>query len=183
MNRLPVVILFLVLWIAVFAQTQFPMFHRWFATPLSLLPCLLVYAALTHGLVLTTVYSTVAALWLDSLSSSRFGVSVLPMFFYAFVVQTRSHLLLRDQRFAQCWLGAAGGGLIPLGTAGILALGQREPSITHGTAGQLLILALFNALVCPLVFGLFDQLNHAFNYQPLESQSYRPDRQIVRGRY
>lgn len=182
MNRLPIILMFGVLWLAVFAQTQFGLLHRWLAVPLSVIPALLVYAALTHGLVLTAAFSVVAGLWLDAVSASRFGVSVLPMFLFAFVVQTRSHLILREQRFAQFWLGAAGGAFIPLFTAGLLQLGQRQPAFTRGTWWQLLVLALFNGIVCPLVFRFFDKLNRAFNYQPLETQSYRTDRQMVRGR-
>jgi len=185
MNRLPILLMFGVLWLAVFAQTQFGVLHHWLAVPLSIIPALLVYAALTHGLVLTTAFSVVAGLWLDAISSSRLGVSILPMFLFAFFVQTRSHLILRDQRFAQFWLGAAGGVLIPLVTAGLLQLGQRQPAFTSGTWWQLLVLGSFNGSLCPFFFQFFDKLNRAFNYQPLETaenRSYRPDRQMVRGR-
>ena len=182
MNRIPVFLMFLVLWLAVFGQTQFPVLHRWVGVPLGVLPALVVYVALTHGLALTAGFSVVAGLWLDSLSASRFGVSLLPLFGFAFVVQTRSHLLLREQRFAQCWLGLAGGFLVPLMTAGLLQLGQREPAFTPGTWWQLLVLGGFNGLACPLVFSLFDRLNHTFNYTVSEPQSFRADRQIVRGR-
>ncbi len=182
MNRLQIILMFVVLWLAVFLQTQFGVLHRLIGVPVCVLPALMVYAALTHGLAMTTLFSVVAGLWLDSVSASRFGVSVLPLFAFAFVVQTRSHLLLREQRFAQFWLGAAGGFFVPLVTAGILQLGQREPAFTQGTWWQLLVLALMNGIVCPLAFGLFDQLNQTFNYQAIETHSFRLDRQIVRGR-
>ena len=182
MNRLPVILMFVVLWLAIFAQTQFAVLHRAVGLPLSVLPALMVYAALTHGLALAAFFSVVAGLWLDSVSASRFGVSVFPMFIFVFVVQTRSHLLLREQRFAQFWLGATGGFGVPLLTAGILQLGQREPAFTQGTWWQLSVLGLVNGLVCPLVFGLFDQLSRTFDYQVVEPPSFRLDRQIVRGR-
>lgn len=182
MNRIPVFLMFLVLWLAVFAQTQFAVLHRWIGVPLGVLPALVVYVALTHGLVLSTTFGVVAGLWLDSLSASRFGVSVLPLFAFGFVVQTRSHLLLREQRFAQFWLGLAGGVLVPLSTVGLLQLGQREPAFTQGTWWQLLVLGGLNGAVCPLVFLLFDRLDRTFNYAAMEPQSFRADRQIVRGR-
>ena len=183
MNRLPVVLLFVVLWLAVFAQTQFPVLHDWLGTPVSLIPGLLVYAALTHELWLAVLFSVVAALWLDSISASRLGVSILPMFSYTFFIQTRGHLILREQRFAQFWLGLAGGMIVPLATAGILQLGNRQPAFTPSTWWQLLVQGLVNALLCPLLFQFFDELNQAFNYQPVVPQSFRPDRQIVRGRH
>ena len=182
MNHLPVVLLGVVLWLAVFAPTQFPVLHSWIGVPLNGVPALLVYTALTHSSVLTTAVSVVAALWLDSLSASRFGVSVLPMFLFAFFIQIRSHLILREQRFAQFWLGCAGGVFVPFATAGLLQLGQRQPAFTQGTVWQLFVLGLTNGLLCPLTFRLFDQLNRAFNYQPVEPSSFRSDRQIVRGR-
>lgn len=183
MSRLPVLLLFGVLWLSVFAQTQFPVLHRWLGAPLSVVPALLVYAALTHSLWLTALFSVVAALWLDGISASTFGVSVLPMFLYSFMVQTRGHLILREQRFAQFWLGLAGGVFVPLATAGMLQMGRREPAFTAGTWWQLLILGLLNALLCPWIFRFFDQLNRTFNYQSLEPQSFRIDRQMVRGRH
>jgi cell shape-determining protein MreD len=157
--------------------------HRWLGTPFNVVPALLVYAALTHGLWLTTVFSAVAALWIDSISASTFGVSLMPMFLYSFMVQTRGHLILREQRYAQFWLGLAGGVLVPLATAGMLQLGRREPAFTLGTLWQLLVLGLLNAILCPGVFHFFDQLNQAFNYQSLEPQAFRIDRQMVRGRH
>ncbi len=182
MNHIPAILLVAVLWLAVFAPTQFPVLHGWLGVPLNVVPALLVYTALTHGAVLTTSISVLAALWVDTLSASRFGVSLLPMFAFAFFVQFRSHLILREQRFAQFWLGWAGGILIPFATVGLLQLGQRQPAFTHGTLWQLFVLGLVNAVVCPLVFQLFDHLHRAFNYQPLEPGSFRLDRQIVRGR-
>lgn len=183
MSRIPILLLFVVLWLAVFAQTQFPVLREWLGTPLSAIPALLVYVALTHGLALTAALGLVAALWLDSLSASRFGASILPMVLFGFAVQTRGHMILRDQRFAQFWLGVMGGVLVPLGTAGLLQLGQRQPSWTVGTWWQLGLLGLLNGLLCPQVFRFFDHLNQAFNYQPLEPQTFRIDRQIVRGRH
>ena len=183
MNQLPVLLLLAVLWLVTFAPTQFAVLHDWIGVPLNLSPALLVYTALTHGPVLTTVVSVMAGLWLDALSASRFGVSLLPMFLFAFVVQSRSHLILRDQRFAQFWLGVAGGILIPIATAGVLLLGRREPALTQGTVAQLILLGVANGLATPLTFQLFDRMNRAFNYQSLEPGSFRADRQIVRSRH
>lgn len=183
MNRLPVALLFLVTWLAVFAQTQFPMVHDWLGVPPSVVPALLVYAALTHELVVALGFAVTAAVWLDALSASRFGVSLLPMAGFVYLVQTRSHLILREQRFAQFWLGAVGGVAIPLVTVGLLQLGRRQPAVTGGTVWQLLVLGLGNGFLAPLTFRLFDRLNRTFNYQVSAPQSFRSDREIVRGRH
>ena len=183
MNRLPVVILFVVAWLAVFAQTQFAALHDWLGVPLSALPALLVYAALTHELILVMGFAVTGAIWVDALSASRFGVSLLPMGLFAYLVQTRSHLILREQRFAQFWLGFGGGVAVPVATVGLLQLGQRQPAVTTGSLWQLLVLGLFNGFLTPLAFRLFDHLNGTFNYQVVSTQSFRTDRQIVRGRH
>jgi hypothetical protein len=72
---------------------------------------------------------------------------------------------------------------VPLLTALLLNLGSRPPYLGPATAWQLLVLGLFNGLMCPACFRLFDRLRRAFEYQPLGPGSFRPDREIKRGRH
>ena len=50
MNRVPITLLLLTTWLAVFGQTQFPTLFGDLGMPLDIRPALIVYAALTHGL-------------------------------------------------------------------------------------------------------------------------------------
>lgn len=182
MNWLSPSLLFVVAWLSVFAQTQFGPVRTFFGTPLGLVPALVIYAALTHGLAISTLFSVVCALWLDALSPARLGVSVQPLFLLGFFIHIRQHLILRDQLYAQFWLGLGAGIGVPLATLGILHLGGKELVSGWGTAWQLLVNGLFNGLMCPLCFRLFDALRSTFEYQPIASQPFRPDREIKYGR-
>lgn len=182
MNSLPTVMLFFVGWLAVFAQTQFAPVAGLLGTPPGFIPALIVYAALTSHLAVVTGLTIFAALTLDSLSANRLGASLVPMFAAGFLIHTRQHLILRDQLFAQFWLGLGTGFCLPLATLALLSLGQAPPITGAATFGHLLLSAVGNGLMCPACFRLFDALRRTFEYRPVAESSFRPDRQIKRGR-
>ncbi|MSU36944.1 MAG: hypothetical protein EXS36_17975 [Pedosphaera sp.] len=182
MSWVPLTSLFVAAWLATYAQTQFPMVRLAFGIPFCILPALAAYVAMNHSILITTVFTVVTALGVDSLSANRFGVSVVPFFLFGFIAHISRHVLLQDQRYTQFWLGFTGGILVPLGTLAMLFLGQREPMFGSVTIRQLLLLGLLNGLVCPAFFWLFDRIQQGFDYQPLAVPSFRPDREIKRGR-
>jgi rod shape-determining protein MreD len=182
MNWITPLLLLVVTWLAVFASTQFAPLAGWLGTPLSLVPAVIVYAALTNHLLLTTALAVFAGLGLDSLSANRLGVSVLPFFLAGFLIHTRRHVILRNQSYAQFWLGLGTAVLVPLATLMIMSFGQREPIHGWTTVWQLLVSGLLNGALCPACFALFDTLRLTFDYQPVAESSFRPDRQIKRGR-
>jgi hypothetical protein len=63
----------------------------------------------------------------------------------------------------------------------MLSLGA-EPPVGWGTLWTLLVLGLAGAGFTPLVFAVFDRLRKLFEFQPLETTSFREDREIKRGR-
>ena len=182
MSWLPNISLFFLAWLAVFAQTQFQPVTNLFATPLGVLPALLVYAALTNRLTTVASLTLLGGLGLDSLSANPLGISILPLFFVGFGLHLRQHLILRDQSYAQFWLGFAAGVLVPLLTLVLLRLDSRTPIAGPLLLWQLLFAGLLNGALCPAVFRLFDALHETFDYQPVIEDSFRPDREIKRGR-
>jgi hypothetical protein len=182
MNWVPTISLFAVAWLAIFAQTQFVVLTRLLGAPLGFVPAIVVYAALTKRLAVVTALAIFVALGADSLSSGRFGVSLVPVFAVGFFIHARQHLILRDQLYAQFWLGVGAGLFVPLVTLLLLTFGPVPPIHGWATLWQLAVGATFNGLMCPVCFRLFDGLRHAFEYQPVAESSFRPDRQIKRGR-
>jgi cell shape-determining protein MreD len=183
MNPLQVILLFLMLWLGVFAQTQFELLRSILGVPLSFIPALVVYAAFTQHLAVLTTFTIMAGLAQDSLSGSRLGVSVAPLFAIGFFLHTRKHLLLRDQVSARFWIGLAAGAGVPLATCGLLFLGARQPSFGWGTIWQLILLGAFNGIACPLIFHWFDHMRRMFEYQPVQRTNYNSDRELKRGRF
>ncbi len=182
MSWLSPALLFVVAWLAVFGQTQFPIVRDWLGTPPGILPALVVYAAFTHGIGVVTSLSVAAALWLDALSGSRLGASIGPLFAVGFVLHARQHLLLREQRYAQFWLGFGAGIFVPLATGTLLQFGTRQPYWGTSSAAQLAVSGILNGLMCPAAFLLFDRLRATFEYQPVGPGPFRADREIKRGR-
>jgi len=182
MSWIPTIALFLVAWLAAFGQTQFRPVVGWFGTPVAILPALMVYAALTHPLVTMAILAVFAGVSLDALSAGPPGLSILPLFLVGFVLHLRQHLILREQTYAQAWLGFAAGVAVPLATWVLLELGSRDFIAGPFLAIQILFLGLLNGAVCPAVFRTFDAIRNVFDYQPLAETSFRADREIVRGR-
>lgn len=182
MNRFTLILLFLTGWLAVFAQTQFSMVRHLLAIPLGLSPALVCYASLTHGFRVTVALAMSSGLWVDSLSASPMGVSLMPLFLLGFTLQRHRHLILRDQGFAQFWIGLGAGFGVPLLTLGILSLTRSQPITGGFTLIQLLLMGLLNAMACPAFFWLFDFLHRVFDYRLQATSSFRADRETVRGR-
>lgn len=182
MTWLPTTTLFFLTWLTVFAQTQFRPLANLFDTPVALLPALMVYAALTHSLITVASLAVFAGLALDSLSAGSPGISVIPLFAVGFGLHLRQHLILREQTYAQFWLGLSAGIAVPLMTLLLLELGSTSLIRGPFLVVQFLLLGLLNGAVCPAVFRIFDALHRTFDYQPLIESSFRPDREIKRGR-
>lgn len=182
MTRVPTLALFLFAGGMVFAQTQFPWIANVLGTPICLLPALVVYTILTHGMGTLALFAFWMGLGLDALSSNPMGTSILPLFLVGFLLHLRRHLILRDQAYAQFWLGFAASIALHALTWTVLHLNGRNPITGPWTLWQVLISAILNGTICPLLFVFFDALRNTFDYQPLTEGSFRPDREIKRGR-
>ena len=167
---------------AVFLESSFVSFRRLLGTQIDLLPALMVYAALTHGFATIVLLAFCGGLWFDSLSLNPLGASVLPLLLIGVLIFKSRELLLRDHLFAQATLGFLAGTIHPLGTLFILFNLGLTPLIGWISIWQWLVMALASAAVTPLFFKLFDRLRGALEYQPVMQTSFRPDREIKRGR-
>lgn len=182
MSRVPILALFLFAWLAVFAQTQFPVLTNLLHLPVTVLPALMVFAALTHGIVAVAGLAVWAGLGADALSAHPIGISILPLFVVGFLLHLRRHLILREQTYAQFWLGLGAGVSVPTLTLLMLYLDSQRPVLGPFHLWQILLTGLLNGLLCPALFRLFDALRRTFDYQPMAESSFRPDREIKRGR-
>lgn len=181
MNRIPLLIVFLAAWCGIFAQTQFPSIFAWTGAPVSILPALTIYVALSHSIGIVTAFCVFASISLDSLSANRLGVSLLPLFACAFATHARQHLILRDQTYARLWLGLGAGVAVPFLTRVLLSYGPRT-ALGDLIGFDLVLSAAINALACPLCFAAFDRVRDVFDYKPIAESSFRPDRQMKRSR-
>jgi rod shape-determining protein MreD len=182
MTVLHIILIFVAAFLAVFCEAAFPGVRHALGAQVDLLPPLLVYTALSARLPLTALMAVWGGLLYDSLSANPLGVSVLPLFLVGFLIHLKRELILRDQIFAQLVLGFAASAIVPFVSILLLLTAGKEPLLGWGSLWQWLVMAWGGALATPLFFFLFDWLNRAFGYQRVTESSFRPDREIRRGR-
>ena len=71
---------------------------------------------------------------------------------------------------------------VPVLTLLLLLNADIQPLVGWFSLWQWLVVSLVGAVVTPLWFGIFDRLTRALSYRPFGETSFRPDRQIKRGR-
>lgn len=182
MNVFSSILIFATAFLAVFVEAAFPVLHHWLGAQVDVLPVLMVYAALNADIVTISLLAVLGGLWFDSLSANPAGISILPLYAVGFLIYVRRDLILREVAFARLVLGTAASALVPVLTLLLLLSGGRQPLIGWGSLWQWLVMIAGGAAATPLVFALFDWCNRALGYQPRVETSFRPDREIRRGR-
>ena len=182
MNWFNTILLLLTAFVAVFMQSAFGFTRPLLGAQVDLLPPLVVYASLTGKLTSVALLAAWGGLCFDSLSANPPGVSVLPLFAVGFVIYLKRGLILRDQFTARFVLGALAGAGVPVLTVLLLlSLGQR-PLLGWGSLWQLVVMSLGGGILTPVIFWFFNLLHRAFAYRPAAQTSFRPDREIRRGK-
>jgi rod shape-determining protein MreD len=182
MNIVSSIIILLTAYVAVFLEARLGGVRDWLGAQIDLLPTLVVYASLTKGVATLALLAVLGGLWFDSLSANPTGVTVLPLFLIGLAIFRTRHLILREQTYAQFFLGMSACAAAPLGTLILLLLLGETPIIGPGSLWQWLVMSVGGGALCPVVFRVFDRVHRAFDYQPLAETTFRPDREIKRGR-
>jgi hypothetical protein len=168
--------------VAVFLEASTSLCRNLLGAQIDLLPALMVYAALTHGFSTIVLLAVCGGLWFDSLSLNPLGASVLPLLASGLLIYRSRDLLMRELVYAQVILGAAAGAAQPLGTLFILLNAGAAPSLGWISLWRWVVMAAGAGAATPVCFILFDRLRWAFEHQPVTETSFRPDREIKRGR-
>jgi hypothetical protein len=182
MNWLTTLFILVAAFLAVFWEAAFQSVRHVIGVQVHLLPSLMVYAALCANLPTVCLLAGLGGLWFDSLSANPLGISILPLFAVGFVIYIWRDLILRDQAFAQTVLGVAASAVVPILELLMLLTTGRPPQLGFGTLWQLTIMALGGAVATPVFFFLFDWLHRTLVHAPALETSFRPDREIRRGR-
>ena len=183
MNYLNTIFVLIVAFLAVFAQAWLVWVRNLIGAQIDLLPVLIVYTALTHGVWSIVALSVCGGLWYDSLSSNPLGISILPLFLVGMVIHHLRELLLRENTFAQWVLGSAASAVCPLLAMFLILNMNHNPLLGWESLWQLLVMTLGGGLLTPVCFRLFDWIDRTLNYQRVtEASTFRADREIKRGR-
>lgn len=182
MKTFHAIIVLLVAYLTVFCEAAMPGFRRVLGAQVELLPALTVYAALTTSLNVVVLLSVCGGLLFDSLSANPLGVSILPLFVVGFLIAWRRDLILRDEPFAQFVLGFAASAVAPVLTMLLLLTTGITPMLGWGLLWHWLVMSIGGGFATPVLFAFFGWVNTVFGYQPAVESSFRPDREIRRGR-
>ncbi len=182
MNWFNTILILVAAFVAVFFSATFNVLRLVLGAQIDLLPSLMVYTALSQGLVSVTLLAVAGGFWFDSLSANPLGISVPALFLIGFVIQRYRGLILRSEVFAQASLGWAASAVAPALTMLLLLNIQTRPLIGWFSLWQWLVMAAAGAAFAPFWFWIFDWLNSFLNYRPWEETTFRPDREIKRGR-
>jgi hypothetical protein len=182
MNVLQTILILAAAFLAVFGEAAFSLPRQLFGAQVDLLPALMICAALNTNVVTVSLLAVLGGLWFDALSANPLGVTILPLFAVGFPICLRRDLVLRELPFAQVFLGAAASALVPALCVLLLLTGGQQPLLGWGSVWQWLVMTAGGALATPVIFVLFDWCRHALGYQPQTETSFRPDREIRRGR-
>ena len=182
MNILNLLLIFAVAFLAVFGEAALPGLRHLLGAQVDLLPVLMVYAALNASLTTVASLAIFGGLWLDALSANPLGVTILPLFAVGLVIFLQRDLILHQLSFAQIVLGTVASAVVPLLTVLCLLTVGRPPLLGWGSLWQWLVMAAGGAVATPVIFALFNWLHRVFGYRPRTETSFRPDREILRGR-
>jgi hypothetical protein len=168
--------------LAVFGESVFPGLRNLLGTQVDLLPALMIYAALNTNILVLSLLAIFGGLWFDSLSANPLGLSILPLFIVGFPIFLQRDLILREVPFAQLILGGLASAAAPLISVLLLLTAGKEPLLGWGSLWQWLVMITGGAVATPAFFAGFAWCDHTLGYQPRMETSFRPDREILRGR-
>ena len=182
MNTLPSILILIAAFLLVFVEAMFPVLRHWFGAQVDLLPVLMVYAALNTNLVTVSLLAVLGGLWFDALSANPLGTSILPLYAVGFLICVQRDVIQRELSFAQLVLGTVASAVVPALSVLLLLTAGKQPLLGWGSLWQWLVMTAGGAAATPLLFALFDWCNRTLGYQPRTEPSFRPDREIRRGR-
>jgi rod shape-determining protein MreD len=182
MNWINSILILVAAFVAIFVEAAFGGLRHLLGAQIDLLPVLMVYTSLSSGFGIVLLLAVVGGLCFDSMSANPLGISVLPLLFVGSLIYMRRGLILREQTFAQFFLGLGASAVAPMLTLLLLLSTRQTPNLGWGTIWQWIVMTIGGGLLTPICFRLFDGLNRALSYSPVAETSFRPDREIRRSR-
>jgi cell shape-determining protein MreD len=182
MNWLDTIFVLFAAFIGVFWEAAFHGLRHVLGAQIDLLPPLMVYAGLSTSLNTALLLALCGGLWFDSLSANPLGISVLPLVFAGAAIYACRELILRNQTFARLIMGLVASVAVPLFTIVLLLSTGHHPLLGWGTLWQLLVMGLGGAFVTPIFFEVFGWLHRKLGRVTVHEVSFRPDREIRRGK-
>jgi cell shape-determining protein MreD len=182
MSWLNLLVILIAAWVCIFLESACTGLRQLLGAQIDLLPALMVYTSLSAGLPGIVLLAVAGGLGFDALSANTLGISVLPLFLEGWIIHFKRELILREEIYAQRFLGLAASFVTPILTFLLLMSMRANPLVGWGTLWQCIVMAAGGAVTTPIFFFLFGRIQRSLNYPRMAEPSFRPDRQIVRSR-
>ena len=166
-----------------FVQARFTIFRDFFGFQLDFVPGLVVYAAIHFQFFAALGCAAALGIMYDLLSANPLGTTLLVFAVITFLAANFREVLLSEEFTAQFVLGAGATLGSILLTAFVLYMAGEQPLAGARSLWIWLLVSAGGGVVTPLWFRLFARLDEALRYKEVPESSFRPDRQIARGRY
>jgi rod shape-determining protein MreD len=183
MNRRKIITVLLAAYLVVFLESSVRGPRLLLGAQIDLLPALMVYASLKLGLAAFSLLAVFGGLGFDALSANPLGVSVLPLFVVGSLLYCNCERILGDEPFAQCVIGLIAGAVTPLLNLALLFSVGASPSVGWPFLWQWFVLTLGGGAFTPGCFWLFAWIDRTFSHPLVGETSFRPDRELDRGRF
>jgi rod shape-determining protein MreD len=182
MSSQNIIMVYVAAFLAVFGEASLPGLRTTLGAQVDLLPALMVYTAMHAGLANLSVLAVLGGLGFDALSANPLGISILPLFLTGLAIFTQRDLILRDLPFAQFVIGAGASAVVPLGQVLMMLSAGKPLLLDWGSLWQWAVMIAGGAIATPVVFAVFNWFDRVFGYKLHTESSFRPDREIRRGR-
>lgn len=182
MTWLNTVLVLVAAFLAVFWEAAFQLLRHVLGAQVDLLPGLVVYASLATNFQTLCLLTVCGGLWYDSLSANPLGMSVLPLSLVGVALYSQRDVIVKDQPFAHFVLGAIASTAAPALSLMLLLTTGHTPLLGWGTLWQFVVMGVGGAVATPLIFILFEWLQRALVHSRAVESTFRPDREIRRGR-
>ncbi|HOK77278.1 MAG TPA: hypothetical protein PLW35_06095 [Verrucomicrobiota bacterium] len=176
-------LLLLTAFVGVFLQAAWDFPRNLLGVPLNLLPPLMVFAAFRTGVTTISLLAGLGGLFTDALSANPLGVSMLPLLWVGLAIHHWRELILQEFAYARFIVGLIASAAAPLLTLMIIMTLGKRTLAGWAFVWQWMIMALTGGLLTPLSFWLLDAAAGRLVPSPVIRPSFRPDREIKRGRY
>ncbi|MBG87120.1 MAG: rod shape-determining protein MreD [Verrucomicrobiales bacterium] len=171
MTRPQIITLVIAIYFAVFLEVRADFTREWFGAPLSLLPALVVYAAIQYPVWGITLVAVCGGLWIDAFSATPLGVSVASMFALGFLLNRKKEILTHDHPIVRILLGLAVGTLYPLANYFLVSMISGGTSFNLTQIGSAAFCAIITAIVTPFAFRIFARLHRTFTFRSMRETS------------
>lgn len=165
-----------------FAQSRVMFLRDLTGAQVDFLPGLMVYAAMAFRMEIVLACAAIFGLFYDSLSANVFGTSFAALAMIGLGASRFRELLLSDQFITHWVLGVFASALSPILAIVFLNLSGAQPLLGLGSLWQWVIMTAGGGLATPLWFKFFNQLDDASRFKEMPESTFRPDRQIARGK-